>query len=124
MGRVGCHGPALTTCVSSGPSWTGMHIPKPARRFRTFDMRQRRSLLTMGVCACCPRKSRGPAITGPRSIGDRCYQLRPGSRNRMSTDRISEYLAHFAQTRNLMLEQIHRTIVGQSDVIEQILAAI
>src|SRR5262249_8403971 len=31
---------------------------------------------------------------------------------------------HFAQTRNLMLEQIHRTIVGQSDVIEQILAAI
>jgi len=42
----------------------------------------------------------------------------------MSSDRISEYLAHFAQTRNLMLEQIHRTIVGQSDVIEQILAAI
>jgi MoxR-like ATPase len=42
----------------------------------------------------------------------------------MSSDRIGEYLAHFAQTRNLMLEQIHRTIVGQSDVIEQILAAI
>jgi MoxR-like ATPase len=42
----------------------------------------------------------------------------------MSSDRISEYLAHFAQTRNSMLEQIHRTIVGQSDVIEQILAAI
>jgi MoxR-like ATPase len=42
----------------------------------------------------------------------------------MSTDRISEYLAHFSQTRTLMLEQLRRVIVGQSDVIEQILAAI
>src|SRR5271166_5939891 len=78
-------------------------------------MRPRPSLLTMGVCARCAahadRRSRQPSS-------------RAGSRNRMSSDRISEYLAHFAQTRNLMLEQIHRTIVGQSDVIEQILAAI
>ena len=42
----------------------------------------------------------------------------------MSTDRISEYLAHFSQTRTLMTEQICRVIVGQKDVIEQILAAI
>jgi MoxR-like ATPase len=42
----------------------------------------------------------------------------------MSTDRISEYLAHFSQTRHSMVEQIRRIIVGQTDVIEQIMAAI
>jgi MoxR-like ATPase len=42
----------------------------------------------------------------------------------VSTDRISEYLAQFAQTRTLMLDQLRRVIVGQNDVIEQILAAI
>jgi MoxR-like ATPase len=40
------------------------------------------------------------------------------------TDRISEYLEQFAQTRAQMLEQLRRVIVGQSDVVEQILAAI
>jgi MoxR-like ATPase len=42
----------------------------------------------------------------------------------MASDRIAEYLAHFSQTRGLMVEQLRRVIVGQSDVIEQILAAI
>ncbi len=42
----------------------------------------------------------------------------------MSADRISEYLAQFAQTRNLLLDQLRRVIVGQGDVIEQVLAAI
>jgi MoxR-like ATPase len=42
----------------------------------------------------------------------------------MSTDRISEYLLHFSQTRGQMTEQIGRVIVGQRDVIEQIFAAI
>jgi MoxR-like ATPase len=42
----------------------------------------------------------------------------------VSTDRISEYLAQFSQTRTLMLDQLRRVIVGQSDVIEQILAAV
>ena len=42
----------------------------------------------------------------------------------MSTDRISEYLSQFSQTRTLMLDQLRRIIVGQADVIEQILAAI
>ena len=42
----------------------------------------------------------------------------------MSTDKISEYLVQFGQTRALMLEQLRRVIVGQADVIEQILAAI
>src|SRR5438477_2866304 len=42
----------------------------------------------------------------------------------MSTDRISEYQAQFSQTRSLMLDQLRRIIVGQSEVIEQILAAI
>ena len=42
----------------------------------------------------------------------------------MSTDRIGEYLGQFSQTRTLMLEQLRRIIVGQAEVIEQILAAI
>jgi MoxR-like ATPase len=42
----------------------------------------------------------------------------------VSTDRISEYLAQFSQTRTLMLEQLRRAIVGQGEVIEQILAAV
>jgi MoxR-like ATPase len=42
----------------------------------------------------------------------------------VSTDRIHEYLAQFAQTRSLMLDQLRRVVVGQADVIEQILAAI
>jgi MoxR-like ATPase len=42
----------------------------------------------------------------------------------VSTDRISEYLAQFSQARTQMIEQLRRAIVGQADVIEQILAAI
>src|ERR1700722_2112251 len=42
----------------------------------------------------------------------------------MSTDRISEYLAQFSQARNQIIEQLKRTVVGQADVIEQVLAAI
>jgi MoxR-like ATPase len=45
-------------------------------------------------------------------------------RPRVSTDRISEYLAQFSQARNQIIEQLRRTVVGQSDVIEQVLAAI
>jgi len=41
-----------------------------------------------------------------------------------TTDRLSDYLAHFAQTRAQMIEQLRRVIVGQADVIEQIMAAI
>jgi MoxR-like ATPase len=44
--------------------------------------------------------------------------------NQVSTDRISEYLSQFSQTRTLMLDQLRRIIVGQADVIDQILAAI
>src|ERR1700747_532223 len=42
----------------------------------------------------------------------------------MSTDRISDYLAQFSQARTQIVEQLRRTIVGQADVIEQIMAAI
>jgi MoxR-like ATPase len=42
----------------------------------------------------------------------------------LSTDRISEYLAQFAQTRTQMIEQLRRVVIGQAEVIEQILAAI
>jgi MoxR-like ATPase len=42
----------------------------------------------------------------------------------VSTDRISEYLGQFSQIRGQMLDQLRRVIVGQSEVIEQILAAI
>jgi MoxR-like ATPase len=42
----------------------------------------------------------------------------------VASDRIHEYLTQFSQTRSLMLDQLRRVIVGQSDVIEQVLAAI
>jgi MoxR-like ATPase len=42
----------------------------------------------------------------------------------VSSDRISDYLSQFAQTRSQMNEQLRRVIVGQTEVIEQILAAI
>ncbi len=42
----------------------------------------------------------------------------------MSTDRISDYLTQFAQTRTQLLDQLRRVIIGQNDVVEQILAAI
>jgi MoxR-like ATPase len=42
----------------------------------------------------------------------------------VSTDRIGEYLAQFATHRAQMLEQLRKVVVGQTDVIEQILAAI
>ena len=42
----------------------------------------------------------------------------------MSSDKITEYLQQFAQSRQEMMEQLRKVIVGQSDVIEQILAAV
>src|SRR3954470_2268599 len=42
----------------------------------------------------------------------------------VTTDRISEYLHQFGQTRSLMLDQLRRVIVGQAEVIEQVLAAV
>jgi MoxR-like ATPase len=48
----------------------------------------------------------------------------PEGKPPVSTDRLSEYLTQFSQTRALMIEQLRRVIVGQTDVIEQILAAI
>jgi MoxR-like ATPase len=42
----------------------------------------------------------------------------------VSTDRIAEYLAQFSQTRGLMMNQLSRVIVGQTEVIDQVLAAI
>jgi MoxR-like ATPase len=42
----------------------------------------------------------------------------------VSNDRISEYLAQFSQARAQMIEQLNRVVVGQAEVIEQILAAV
>ena len=42
----------------------------------------------------------------------------------MSQDRFTEYLSQFASDRAQMLDQLRRVIVGQSEVIEQVLAAI
>jgi MoxR-like ATPase len=42
----------------------------------------------------------------------------------VSADRIADYLTQFAQARNQMMEQLRRVLVGQSEVIEQILAAV
>ena len=42
----------------------------------------------------------------------------------MSTDKIGEYLSQFNHARKQMVEQLGRVIIGQSEVIDQILAAI
>ncbi len=42
----------------------------------------------------------------------------------MSTDNISKYLEQFSQMRAQMLDQLRRVIVGQAEVVEQVLAAI
>jgi MoxR-like ATPase len=42
----------------------------------------------------------------------------------VSADRIADYLTQFAQARNQMTEQLRRVLVGQTEVIEQILAAV
>ncbi len=42
----------------------------------------------------------------------------------MSTDRFTEYLNQFAADRAQMLDQLRRVVVGQGEVIEQVLAAI
>jgi MoxR-like ATPase len=42
----------------------------------------------------------------------------------VSTDRIGEYLAQFSQHRTQIVEQLRRVVVGQADVIEQMLAAV
>jgi MoxR-like ATPase len=42
----------------------------------------------------------------------------------VSNDKISDYLNQFSQTRAQMMEQLRRVIIGQAEVIEQILAAI
>jgi MoxR-like ATPase len=39
-------------------------------------------------------------------------------------DKINEYLAQFSQARKQIIDQLSRTVVGQSEVIEQLLAAI
>jgi MoxR-like ATPase len=42
----------------------------------------------------------------------------------VTNDQIREYLAQFSHARTLMLDQLRRSIVGQAEVIEQILAAV
>ena len=42
----------------------------------------------------------------------------------MSTDRFTDYLNQFAADRTAMLDQLRRVVVGQGEVIEQVLAAI
>src|SRR5688572_27667880 len=42
----------------------------------------------------------------------------------VSADKISDYLAQFSQVRTQITEQLRRAVVGQAEVIEQILAAV
>jgi MoxR-like ATPase len=42
----------------------------------------------------------------------------------VAADRITDYLGQFAQARNELLDQLRKVVVGQAEVIEQILAAI
>jgi MoxR-like ATPase len=66
-------------------------------------------------------------LTGQRPYNtlDQSNRTRAKGTDPVSTsDRLSDYLAQFSQTRSQMIEQLRRVIVGQADVIEQILAAI
>src|SRR5438874_8226761 len=77
--------------------------------------------------ACNPPRPAWRVKTAKPQAADHRYNSLAPPAARMfpvSTDRISEYLTQFSQTRSLMLDQLHRIIVGQSDVIEQILAAV
>jgi len=42
----------------------------------------------------------------------------------VSQDRISDYLSQFSQARSQMIDQLRRVVVGQAEVIEQILGAV
>lgn len=42
----------------------------------------------------------------------------------VSADKIADYLAQFSQVRTQILDQLRRAVIGQAEVIEQILAAI
>ncbi len=42
----------------------------------------------------------------------------------MSADRITDYLGQFSQARSQMTEQLGRVVIGQAEVVEQILAAV
>ena len=42
----------------------------------------------------------------------------------MSSDRINELLEHFSKARTQIIDQLRRVVIGQADVIEQVLAAI
>jgi MoxR-like ATPase len=42
----------------------------------------------------------------------------------VAADRITDYLGQFAQARTELLDQLRKVVVGQADVIEQILAAV
>jgi MoxR-like ATPase len=53
-----------------------------------------------------------------------CLRHRLPRNRTVSTERINEYLTQFSQTRSLMLDQLRRVVVGQAEVIEQILAAV
>jgi MoxR-like ATPase len=76
------------------------------------------------------RGGTSPALPSPARIlynSENVVPPVPDTRQRnrtVSTERINEYLAQFSQTRALMLDQLRRVIVGQTEVIEQILAAI
>ena len=48
----------------------------------------------------------------------------PPPEPRVSADKISDYLGQFSAARTQMTDQLRRVLVGQNDVIEQILAAV
>jgi len=64
-----------------------------------------------------------PAGTSPRAVQ---YPPSPDLRGArpVSTDRFTEYLNQFAADRAQMLDQLRKVVVGQGEVIEQVLAAI
>src|SRR6478672_1008917 len=75
--------------------------------------------LRLGRDGAWPTSASTSCVAGPR-------RFTPGTEPRMSTagDRITQLLDEFRHSRDVMVGELNKVVIGQKDVIEQILAAI
>src|SRR5262245_25220173 len=99
----------------SDPGGVGSQIPRQSRAIPASPP----------SCNEFPRPGRTVGTERVRviTIRWRSYPYSPGP-PAVTTDRIGDYLTQFSQTRTQMVEQLGRVIVGQNEVIEQIMAAV
>ena len=76
--------------------------------------------------AAGPMDERDQAVVPPRSAPGRDPTFARGTVARMSTptDRITQLLDEFRQARDTMAAELGKVVIGQHDVIEQIMAAV